>query len=90
VGLLAAARLSHALAISDKSLPTLVDDILRAVGLPRKPGWMKSDTIFEAMGTDKKRRGQHLRFVLLRDVCQPVIVEDVPESEVIKVLDSLR
>jgi 3-dehydroquinate synthetase len=90
VGLLAAAKLSHALGISDKSLPNEVSDILGAVGLPRKLGWMKAEDIYSGMGTDKKRKSGKLRFVLLRDVCQPVIVEDVPKSEVIKVLESLK
>lgn len=90
VGLLAAARLSHTLGLSDRALPAEVEALLSAVGLPRRLGWLDPGALYDAMSTDKKRRGGRLRFVLLRDIGKPVIVEDVARSDVLGVLESLK
>ncbi|MDX1991623.1 MAG: 3-dehydroquinate synthase [bacterium] len=90
VGLLAAAKLSHALSLCDASLVTLVDETLERVGLPRSIGTLDPDAIYAAMATDKKFQHGKSRFILLRGVGQPVIVEDVPKAEVIRVLEGLR
>lgn len=90
VGLLAAAKLSHILGISDRSLPSEVEDILGAVGLPRRLGWLNSEALYAAMGTDKKWKNGHSHFILLRDIGQPCIVEDVPKTDVLRVLDALK
>lgn len=90
VGLLAAAHLSYALGLSDKSLPGEVEALLRAVGLPRQLGWMDAQALYDAMASDKKWFGGRSRFVLLSDIGQPVIVEDVPAKEVIQVLELLK
>lgn len=90
VGLLAAARLSHALGLADAALPIRVQAILTQVGLPTRIGGFDSDAIYAAMGTDKKWQSGRSRFVLMRGVGQPAIVEDVPRERVLAVLDSLR
>ncbi|MBI5666625.1 MAG: 3-dehydroquinate synthase [Chloroflexi bacterium] len=90
VGLLAAARLSYALGLADAALPRRVQDILTRIGLPTRIEGFDADAIYAAMGTDKKWQAGRSRFVLLRGVGQPVIVEDVPRERVLSVLDSLR
>ncbi len=89
-GLLAAARLSQVHGLCDPSLPFRVEQLLRAVNLPvRFQGYSAAD-IRAAMSTDKKRKSDRVRFVLLRDIGNPVVCDDVPDKKVLGVLDSLR
>ncbi|MBI1278493.1 MAG: 3-dehydroquinate synthase [Anaerolineaceae bacterium] len=89
VGLVAAARLSYALGLCNSELAEEVEDIVDKVGLPTRLGSLDAENLFSAMGTDKKWQAGHSRFILLRGICQPVIVEDVPKAAVIQVLQEL-
>jgi 3-dehydroquinate synthase len=90
VGLVAAARLSYALNLCDSSLTERVEQIVKAVGLPTHLNNLDPESLYAAMATDKKWQGGHSRFVLLRALGQPSIVEDVPPEAVIEVLSQLR
>lgn len=90
VGLLAAARLSYALALCDPTLPEEVEDLLAATGLPRRLNGLDAEAIYASMATDKKWQNGRSRFILLRGVGQPEIVEDVPKSAVLDVLRLLQ
>ncbi len=89
VGLVAAARLSYALGLCDSGLAEEVEDIVDKVGLPTRLGELDAEALFAAMGTDKKWQAGHSRFVLLRGMCQPLIVEDVPKATIIQVLQEM-
>jgi 3-dehydroquinate synthetase len=89
-GLLAAVTLSHRLGLCDMALVDRVDDVLMRAGLPRRTDGLDPDAIWAAMATDKKWRGGRSRFVLLRGVGGPLIMEDVARSDVVDVLNSLR
>ncbi|HLV34431.1 MAG TPA: 3-dehydroquinate synthase [Spirillospora sp.] len=90
VGLLAAAQLSSVLSMCDSGLPEMVEDILATTGLPRRLNGLDADAIYAAMATDKKWQNGRSRFVLLRGIAQPEIVEDVPKAAVIDVLRRLK
>lgn len=90
IGLLAAARLSAALGLAKTPLAERVQRILTTVGLPTRIAGLDTDAIFAAMGTDKKWQSGRSRFVLLRGVGQPLIVEEVPRERVMAVLNSLQ
>ncbi len=90
VGLLAAVRLSYALAMCDASLPEEVEDLLATTGLPCRLDGLDPEAIYAAMGTDKKWQNGRSRFILLRAVGQPDIVEHAPRSAVIEVLRQLQ
>jgi 3-dehydroquinate synthase len=90
VGLLAAARLSQVHGLCDLSLPFRVEQLLRALNMPVRYREYSAADIRAAMDTDKKRQGSRVRFVLLRGAGDPVLCDDVPDSKVISVLDSLR
>ncbi len=90
VGLLAAAYLSAGLGLAEVVLVERVRALLLQVGLPVQLDDFDPNTIYAAMGADKKWQSGRSRFVLLRGVGQPVIVEDVPRERVIAALDSLR
>lgn len=89
VGLIAAARLSYARGLCDSSLPEEVEDMVARVGLPRRLSGLDPQVVYAAMATDKKWRGGRSRFVLLRGIGQPCIIEGVPEAQVIDVLTEL-
>ena len=90
IGLIAAARLSHALGLCSAALAEDVEGWVEAVGLPVSAGALDSAALYAAMSTDKKWREGRSRFVLLEAIGKPVIVENVAQSEVMRVLDSLR
>ncbi len=89
VGLVAAVRLSYALGLCDSGLAEEVEDIVDKVGLPTRLGELDAEALFVAMGTDKKWQAGHSRFILLRGMCQPIVVEDVPKAKIIQVLKEM-
>ncbi len=90
VGLLAAARLSRTLGLCEDALVERVRNILDVVGLPMQIGNLDIEAIYAAMATDKKWQNGHSRFILLKGIGQPLIVEDVPVEKIMNVLSSLR
>jgi 3-dehydroquinate synthase len=89
IGLIAAARLSYALNLCDAGLVELVDEMVSEIGLPTQLKGLEPEALYAAMSTDKKWQGGHSRFVLLRGMCQPDIIQDVPKAAVIDVFQSL-
>jgi 3-dehydroquinate synthase len=90
VGLVAAARLSHRLGLCDEQLARFVEEMVGKVGLPCRLGNLDSEELYAAMATDKKWRAGHSRFVLLKGIGQPAIVNDVPVGDVMAVLQELK
>jgi 3-dehydroquinate synthase len=88
-GLLAAAMLSHRLGMCDAELVERVNGLLERKGLPRRADGLDPQAIVNAMRTDKKWQGGHSRFILLRGVGQPEIVNDVDNEMVLAVLKDL-
>ncbi|MCL4263038.1 MAG: 3-dehydroquinate synthase [Anaerolineae bacterium] len=87
LGLVAAAHLSARLGYCDAALPARVEAVLRQVELPtRIPADLPPDPIYRAMFSDKKKVGNRLRFVLLRDVGQVFVADDVAEGDVMAVI----
>jgi len=89
VGLLAAVMLSERLGLCDVSLVALVDNLLEETGLPRRISGVDPDQLQAAMKTDKKWRGGRSRFIILRGLLQPDIIEDVPAEDVLAILQAL-
>lgn len=90
VGLLAAARLSYAVGLCEIGLVDLVDGMLAQLNMRRSTGGLEPEALWQAMTRDKKWQDGVNRFILLRDVGQPLIMEDVDKNRVIAVLESLR
>lgn len=88
-GLLAAATLSKRLNLCDESLVELVRDTLRKLALPSTISGLDADAIIDAMHTDKKWKNGRSHFVLLKDVGEPLVVQDVDLDVVRSVLESL-
>ncbi|XWX04795.1 3-dehydroquinate synthase [Aggregatilineales bacterium SYSU G02658] len=88
-GLVAALRLSLRLGMIDEQLVMQVEGILRSIGLPTRMGALDPQALYDAMATDKKWRAGASRFVLLKGVCEPTIVTDVPVEDVLAVLKEM-
>lgn len=89
-GLLAATQLSAVLGLCESGLPEEVESILATIGLPRRMGGIDPEAVYSAMATDKKWRNGKSRFVLLRGIGQPWVVEGVERETVVQLLEQLQ
>ncbi len=90
VGLVAAARLSEVLGICAPEIPRQVEQALCHLGLPTRYRDYQPGALLDAMRHDKKWRSGRARFVLLREIGDPLIRDDVPLESVRAVLEGLR
>jgi len=90
VGLVAAARTAIALGLCDETVEGRLAALLQRFGLPTRYKVYEPREVWEAMATDKKRRGKKLRFVLPRAIGQVVVTGQVPKAVVLEVLEKLR
>jgi 3-dehydroquinate synthetase len=90
IGLVAATRLAARLELCELDLVGRVEALLGRLGLPiRAPGFAPPQ-VLAAMGADKKRVGNRLRFVLPRAIGDVDVFDDVPEQAVLAVLMELN
>ncbi len=89
LGTIAAAELSAALGACDAALPARIRAAVERLGLPAHHEFDPVAAL-AAMGTDKKRRGRLLRFILIRRIGDVFVADDVPEDEVVKALVKIR
>ncbi|MCE9571522.1 MAG: 3-dehydroquinate synthase [Deltaproteobacteria bacterium] len=75
LGLVAAARVSQALGLADRSLEPRVVDALRATGLDADLDPWLTDAVLARVAVDKKRAGKTLRFVAIRAVGTCALVD---------------
>ncbi|MCB9433968.1 MAG: 3-dehydroquinate synthase [Ardenticatenaceae bacterium] len=91
MGLVAAARLSARLEHCDPVLQGQIEEWLTAVNLPtRIPADLDAEAIYAAMGTDKKKAGGRVRFVLLHGLGEPFTTGEVAETAVIATIRELQ
>lgn len=88
IGMVAAARLAVALGRSEEELVERITTLLARLGLPVSCR-ANPEAIWEAMGSDKKKRGRTLRWILPLSIGQVEIVADVPRLTVLNVLEEI-
>ena len=89
LGTIAAAEMSLTLGLCDVDLPARVRLAVERLGLPTRHAFDPAAAL-TAMGTDKKRRGRTLRFVLIRRVGEVFVTDCVPDKAVREALESIR
>jgi 3-dehydroquinate synthase len=89
LGMVAAAEMSAALGYCDSAIPDRMREALTRLGLPTRHAFDPAAAL-AAMGTDKKRRGRSLRFVLIKRIGEVALVEGVAEAEVLAALSRIR
>ncbi|MCX7668807.1 MAG: 3-dehydroquinate synthase [Anaerolineae bacterium] len=86
VGTVAAAELSAALGYCDVALPDRIRTALAHLGLPTRHAFDPAAAL-AAMGTDKKRRGRALRFILIKRIGEVTIAEGIAAEDVLAALE---
>ena len=87
IGLICSAHLSAKLGYCSPDLPQEVANWVSNAGLPTKvPASCPPEKLWQAMGSDKKKKGTTRRFVLIRDVGDVFVADDVPKQIVIEIL----
>lgn len=79
IGMVAASRLSEAYAGLPSNVTAQLTDVLIKFGLPVSSK-TDADIILANLKMDKKKRGEVIDFILLKDIGQPVIVPLRPEQ----------
>ena len=90
MGMVAATRLSHVLGLCEETLVDKVEHTLIETGLPIRLNGLDPRDLYKAMSTDKKWKNGRSRFVLLRAIGEPLIMKDVPATDVVRVLTDLQ
>jgi len=90
IGLVAATRTAVALGLCDQAVEGRLAALLQRLGLPTRYQGYEPREIWEAMATDKKRRGKKLRFVLPQALGQVMVTDQVPKPVVLEVLERLK
>ncbi|MGC8779431.1 MAG: 3-dehydroquinate synthase, partial [Anaerolineae bacterium] len=89
LGTIAAAELSAALGYCDRALPGRVRATFSRLGLPTRHAFDPAAAL-AAMGTDKKRRGRVMRFILIRRIGEVTIAEGIAPEAVLTALECIR
>jgi len=89
IGMMAAAKLSHRLNLLSEQGMERQESILSKFYLPLDCRGIALKDVLAAMELDKKVRGKAIRWVLLKDIGEPVIRNDVPREDVLKVLQEV-
>ena len=89
LGLIAAADLAAARGICPPDLPQRITHVVERLGLETTLSGYDAAAIVRAMGSDKKRKGGTVRFVLPRAIGDVGLYDDVQEDEVLAVLQHL-
>jgi len=90
VGLAAAAHLAEIRGLCSSQTRERVVATLRRHNLPTSYGAHPPDMVYQAMYSDKKRRGARLRFVLPQEIGVVVLDGDVLEDQVLAALERIR
>jgi len=95
IGMMGAAKLSQRLSLLPSAAVERQQALLEKFGLPTSLRAMRSNLklslagITRAMELDKKVRGKAIRWVLLQDIGKAVVRGDVPQQDVLEVLQEL-
>jgi 3-dehydroquinate synthase len=89
LGMIAAAELSSAGGYCDHTLPVRIRRLIERLGLPVRTTFDATQAL-AAMGTDKKRQGRGLRFILPTRIGAVEMVSDVATEMVLAAWETIR
>lgn len=86
IGMVIAARVAVALGLADPELETRIAGTLGRHGLPVRHREASPASIWDVMGTDKKRKAGTRRYVLPRAIGDVIVTADVPQDTIMTAL----
>jgi len=89
IGMVGATKLSQRLSLLPSAAVERQQALLQKFGLPTGFSGLDLTEITRPMELDKKTKGKAIRWVLLQDIGKAVIRSDVPQQEVLAVLQEL-
>jgi 3-dehydroquinate synthase len=89
IGMMGAAMLSERLGLISEDIVARQRKLIRNFGLPTSCADVDMAGVLKAMELDKKVRERAVRWVFLKGAGQTIFQDDVPEAEVVRVLEEL-
>jgi 3-dehydroquinate synthase len=90
IGMVGAAKLSQSLGLLPSAAAERQQALLRKFGLPTGFSGLDLSEITRAMELDKKTKRKAIRWVLLQDIGRTLVRSDVPQQDVLSVLQELE
>ena len=90
VGMVVVTRLAVRLGICDPALEPRLVRLLQQLGLPVRPPAVRADVIWQAMGSDKKRVGGQVRFVLPVRLGEVTVRSGITQEEFVTAWDEVK
>ncbi|MEM7031197.1 MAG: 3-dehydroquinate synthase [Chloroflexota bacterium] len=86
MGIVCAVQLAQNLNLCSDSEGTRIINLLKHLDMPIDKPDFDPETVYQAMGTDKKKMAGKLRFILPRAICDVDVFNDISKDAVIEVL----
>jgi 3-dehydroquinate synthase len=91
LGMIAAARLSEKMGYLESNEVKRIEALIRGAGLPGKiPETFSTDDIIAALRMDKKKKGDIVRFVLLKKIGMPFISGSIEPEMITAVIEEMK
>ena len=86
IGMVYAAKLSQQLGKCQGAVSRRLSELVNKFGLPSQWPDLDSRAIIECLYHDKKTMNHKIKFILIKDIGRVEIVEDMPETDILKIL----
>ena len=91
LGMIAAARLSEKMGYLESNEAKRIEALIRDAGLPWKiPEVFSAADIIDALRMDKKKKGDIVRFVLLKKIGMPFIIGSIKPETITAVIEEMK
>jgi 3-dehydroquinate synthase len=88
IGMVHAAKISRQLGKCKDEVPIRLCEVIRKCGLPSQWPDLDSQKVIESLYHDKKTMNHKIKFIVVKEIGRVEIVEDMPESDILKMLQS--
>ena len=86
IGMVYAAKLSQQLGKCQGAVSSRLSKLVNKFGLPSQWPNLDSPAVIECLYHDKKTMNHKIKFILIKDIGRVEIVEDIPETDILKIL----
>jgi 3-dehydroquinate synthase len=86
IGMIYAAKLSQQSETCQEEVPKRICELVKKCGLPNQWPDLDSQEVIESLYHDKKTMNNKIKFILVKEIGSVEIVEDMPETDILKML----